>query len=187
MDASIVFVTDDGKQREIPLRQRSYVIGRAQDAGFRVPDGSMSRHHAEIAFDGSGVTIKDLKSSNGTFVNGSKLVPSETKAVSAGDALLVGSTLLVIRLDGSPDASSIDIEALRRFADPTQADPVSASAGGTPGAAKSPPEADADASSMVAGLLDDLDISSDDDGSSLGDFEFDFSDDEDDEDEQPKL
>lgn len=180
MDASVLFITEDGKRREVPLKPRSYVIGRASDAGFRLPDGSLSRHHAELTFDGAGVSLKDLKSSNGTYVNGERLT-TDSRPLSAGDAVLLGTTVLVICLDGQPDGGTLDLDAIRAKADPAAAPaaPAAAAAAGSPSESSD----DGDASSLVAGLLDDLD----DDGSSLGDFDFDFSDDDEDDDGQPSL
>ena len=50
-----------------------YLIGRSEDCTICIPDDSISKHHAKLAFVGQGWTIADLGSSNGTSVNGQAL------------------------------------------------------------------------------------------------------------------
>ena len=47
-------------------------VGRGSDNALVIDDASISRHHAVISLD-SGVTVEDLQSSNGTFVNGARI------------------------------------------------------------------------------------------------------------------
>ena len=60
-------------------------------------DQRMSRSHASITYTGSEFRIRDEKSANGTFLNGSKVVEY---AIRDGDKLLVGDTLLRFRVGG---------------------------------------------------------------------------------------
>jgi anti-sigma regulatory factor (Ser/Thr protein kinase) len=48
-------------------------IGRGKDNDIILLDGVVSRHHSRIYFDGPDVIIEDLNSSNGTFVNGTRV------------------------------------------------------------------------------------------------------------------
>ena len=50
----------------------------------------MSREHAKISVTSNGLSIQDLKSQNGTFVNGNKV--SQPQKINAGDKLKCGST-----------------------------------------------------------------------------------------------
>ena len=45
------------------------LIGRDLNNGIRLPDGLVSRHHAEVVREGDAYKLRDLKSTNGTFVN----------------------------------------------------------------------------------------------------------------------
>lgn len=72
------------------------VIGRDSEGPGRLADDpELSRHHAEIVRAPSGeFTIKDLSSTNGTFVNGSRL--NAPVVLTVGDEIEVGTTKLVV-------------------------------------------------------------------------------------------
>ena len=57
-----------------------------------LPDGNISRHHAEIRRAGSGYVVIDLGSTNGTIVNGERI--STEHRLNDGDIISVGSTAL---------------------------------------------------------------------------------------------
>jgi adenylate cyclase len=63
------------------------VVGRALTSDIPVLDPTISRRHAEVAWDDSGVHVRDLGSSNGTFLNGVKV---ETAKLSPGDVITFG-------------------------------------------------------------------------------------------------
>jgi serine phosphatase RsbU (regulator of sigma subunit) len=67
------------------LRDGEQIVGRAATSHVRLPDSSVSRTHARIVLDGGKVTLTDLGSSNGTFVNGAPL--SEPRELKLGDVL----------------------------------------------------------------------------------------------------
>lgn len=89
-------VVREGKNAsyEIELRQPVTIIGRAADAGVRLADQAVSRHHAEIRISDDGASVADLKSTNGTLLNGARVT---TAALVDGDELRVGETVLVFR------------------------------------------------------------------------------------------
>lgn len=55
---------------ELPLELGTVVLGRGQDADIRFEDELVSRRHCALTFDGQSVTVEDLGSTNGTFVDG---------------------------------------------------------------------------------------------------------------------
>jgi len=90
------------------------VIGRNSEGPGRLADDpELSRHHAEIARAQSGeFTIKDLASTNGTFVNGTRLKGAATLCV--GDEIEVGGTRLAVRsapVVAAPEATAVDTRA----------------------------------------------------------------------------
>ena len=82
------YLNVDGKRSAFHLAGRTAVtFGRSTEADVCIPDAKVSRIHAEIRpWDGDYV-IKDLKSRNGTFVNGARV---ETAVLKAGDVIRVG-------------------------------------------------------------------------------------------------
>ncbi len=81
--------------RQIPLRQGKTVIGRGNEADIRLEDEMISRRHCEISWDGKRVALRDLASTNGTFVDGT-LVSSRPKAIDSENRLQIGKMVLKI-------------------------------------------------------------------------------------------
>ena len=67
------------------------VVGRANTCAVFVPDGRASREHLELSFAEGRLMARDLKSHNGTFLNGVRMASSEVRP---GDVLRIGTTLL---------------------------------------------------------------------------------------------
>jgi pSer/pThr/pTyr-binding forkhead associated (FHA) protein len=85
---------------EGPGRGSTGVGGRHVEIGrdvehFRITDELSSRRHAVMHINGSEATLEDLGSVNGTYVNGDRL--NSPTSVSAGDSILIGRTVLVLR------------------------------------------------------------------------------------------
>lgn len=77
-------------------RDRNFVIGRNRDVcNLVIVDQGVSRRHAEISVTAAGVFIRDLESSNGTFLNGQKLT-SEPLRFPANGTLTLGPIELSI-------------------------------------------------------------------------------------------
>ena len=88
---------DDGSNRQYQLTEGTTVVGRGQDAQFRLPDTGVSRRHLEIVWDGWTATLADLGSTNGTTVNGTQV---HTWQLADGDVVRVGHSSLVFRTQG---------------------------------------------------------------------------------------
>ena len=73
-------------------------VGRVEDNTFQIADASVSSHHAEIILRGPELLIKDIGSTNGTFINGEKI--SEATLL-PGQTLRFGQVELKID-DGQP-------------------------------------------------------------------------------------
>lgn len=86
--------------RIFDIEKETVVIGRGEDADLMLPNISVSRHHAQLLWDGKSCSIKDLQSSNGTLVNGKAV---EGARLSSGDEILLGKFNLVYMGDGPDD------------------------------------------------------------------------------------
>lgn len=60
--------------RHIPIHTTPFRIGRRSDMALSIPCATVSGKHAEIVDHGDRVVLRDLKSTNGTYVNGERLV-----------------------------------------------------------------------------------------------------------------
>ena len=97
MDLVAVLSVDDGSHRTYQLQRGSNIVGRGQDAGFRLPDTSVSRRHIDIYFDGQVAVLHDLGSTNGTTVNGSSV---QTWQLADGDVVRIGHSTVVFNVRG---------------------------------------------------------------------------------------
>ncbi|MEE8107121.1 MAG: FHA domain-containing protein, partial [Planctomycetota bacterium] len=71
-------------------------LGRDDDNDLTLDDAKLSRQHCRIVREPSGLVLEDLKSSNGTYVNGA---PTHRHQLRAGDTVLIGVTPLDIEWD----------------------------------------------------------------------------------------
>jgi pSer/pThr/pTyr-binding forkhead associated (FHA) protein len=86
------FISGKYQGGEFPLRpHREIIVGRSSDLDMVLVEDMVSRKHAKITTDDQGVTIQDLGSTNGTFVNGEKVRKAELKD---GDRILIGTSII---------------------------------------------------------------------------------------------
>ena len=83
--------------REIKIAVPRFVIGRGETAHLRPSSDLVSREHCEILVSDGSVIVNDLKSRNGTFVNGKQL--TDTHKAKSGDSLRVGRLQFEVVID----------------------------------------------------------------------------------------
>lgn len=86
-----------------PLRFGLQKIGRDPRCDIHLDDTETSRSHAQILWDKEGVLLRDLKSSNGTLVNGE---PIEERILRNGDRIRIGKRELQYHASGADPKSS---------------------------------------------------------------------------------
>lgn len=92
------------RAHHFPLPARC-LIGRAPSCALRISDRLVSSEHARIAWDGQRWTVRDLGSTNGTWVADRQLRPGETVPLQVGSRLAFGDLSLAYVLeDASPPA-----------------------------------------------------------------------------------
>src|ERR1039457_6624948 len=84
------------------------VVGRAVSSDCPVVDATVSRRHAELTVADNGVQVKDVGSSNGTFVNGVKV---DTYFVVAGDTVTFGKVAFKVEALAPPAPVAAPIAA----------------------------------------------------------------------------
>jgi pSer/pThr/pTyr-binding forkhead associated (FHA) protein len=104
--AKLVVQTESLKGLTHELKVERTTVGRVEDNTFQIAEPSVSSHHAEILLKGSDVVIKDLNSTNGTFINGERITEATLKP---GQTLRLGNVDL--KLDGPASASKKQLDA----------------------------------------------------------------------------
>ncbi|MBI2375089.1 MAG: DUF4388 domain-containing protein [Deltaproteobacteria bacterium] len=122
------FISGKYQGGEFPLvPEREIVIGRASDLDMVLVEDMVSRKHAKLSTIGGQVTIQDLGSTNGTFVNGEKVKKSRLKE---GDRVLIGTSIIkVISKDAPAGDQAAAKQNLERVAQAHKPDSRSAMTG----------------------------------------------------------
>jgi len=109
------FISGKYQGGEFPLRpNREIIIGRSSDLDMVLVEDMVSRKHAKITTDAHVVTIQDLGSTNGTFVNGEKVRKADLKD---GDRILIGTSIIkIVFVDGDVTGHLTENEARSKMA-----------------------------------------------------------------------
>jgi len=109
------FISGKYQGGEFPLRpNREIIIGRSSDLDMVLVEDMVSRKHAKITTDDQVVTIQDLGSTNGTFVNGEKVRKADLKD---GDRILIGTSIIkIVFVDGENTSHLTETEARSKMA-----------------------------------------------------------------------
>jgi len=89
-----------GRTHELKVDKTT--IGRVEDNTFQIAEPSVSSHHCEIVLRGSDVVVRDLNSTNGTFINGEKVTETVLKA---GQVLRLGQIEMRLETDSTPSSN----------------------------------------------------------------------------------
>jgi hypothetical protein len=87
--AQLLIMGGEGAGTVIPLVENEYLIGRQRDNQIQLNDLGVSAHHARISRGPEGYAVEDLKSRNGTWVNGTRIFHSILRNA---DEIRVGAT-----------------------------------------------------------------------------------------------
>jgi hypothetical protein len=100
--AKLVILNQGMTGRAFDVNVDRTTVGRVEENTFQIADASVSSRHAEILLQGSDLLIRDLNSTNGTFINGEKISEAVLKP---GQTLRFGQVELKID-DGQPIAAT---------------------------------------------------------------------------------
>ena len=99
--AKLVILTQGLNGRAHELNVDRTTIGRVEDNLFQIAEPSVSSHHCEVHLRDNEVLIRDLNSTNGTFINGEKITESVLKP---GQTLRLGNVELKLDAPGAAAA-----------------------------------------------------------------------------------
>ena len=108
------FVSGKYQGAIFPLREgREVIVGRSSDLDLVLVEDLVSRRHARFAVRDGVVTVQDLGSTNGTFVNGQR---TKKARLAEGDRILIGSSLLKLVAADAQTGERTDAEVRQELA-----------------------------------------------------------------------
>jgi pSer/pThr/pTyr-binding forkhead associated (FHA) protein len=93
----LVVLSEGYTGRTYELKVERTTVGRVEDNAFQIADPSVSSHHCEVLLHGEEILIRDLNSTNGSYINGEKIAESILKQ---GQILRLG--MIELRLEPTP-------------------------------------------------------------------------------------
>jgi len=103
VSSRLVLLTGD-QETSFPLNRDTYTIGRHRNNDIVISDPKVSSFHARIDRTAEGFLLVDLKSRNGSYVNGKRI---ETAVLKTGDEVRMGTARLAYKVDYTAPVSSI--------------------------------------------------------------------------------
>ena len=84
----LVVLAGAKKGAAVPIKKSSFIIGRSKECALRAGSEAISRKHCELKQSDAGITVQDLGSRNGTYVNDERI--EGVQSLSHGDTLRIG-------------------------------------------------------------------------------------------------
>ncbi len=91
---TMIITEKGGAQRRMEFDKNEVTIGRVQGNDIILPKGNVSKRHSRIVLKDSRFIVVDLKSTNGTYVNGRKI--TSPLVIKAGDKIYIGDFILTL-------------------------------------------------------------------------------------------
>lgn len=95
---TVVITEKGGAQKRLTFEEPEVTIGRVPGNDIVLPKGNVSKRHSRIVLKDSRFIVVDLKSTNGTYVNGRKI--TSPLVVKEGDKIYIGD--FIMTLEGDP-------------------------------------------------------------------------------------
>jgi pilus assembly protein CpaF len=106
---TIIISEKGGAERREAFDKNEINVGRVQGNDLMLPKGNVSKHHARLLFRDGRFIVTDLKSTNGTYVNGRKI--SQATIVREGDKIYIGDFVLRLETAGQAGVSASNADA----------------------------------------------------------------------------
>jgi pSer/pThr/pTyr-binding forkhead associated (FHA) protein len=101
--AKLVILSEGMTGRSHELTAEKTTIGRLEDNTFTIGDPSVSSHHCEVLLRGGDVIVRDLNSTNGTYINGERITEAPLKP---GQILRLGQVELRLESETAAPAAA---------------------------------------------------------------------------------
>jgi pSer/pThr/pTyr-binding forkhead associated (FHA) protein len=106
--AKLVILSAGMTGRSHELKVDKTTIGRVEDNTFQISEPSVSSHHCEVVLRGTDVVVRDLNSTNGTFIGGEKVTEAVLKP---GQTLRLGQIEIRLETGDAPVPSKKPAES----------------------------------------------------------------------------
>src|ERR1700754_4921574 len=103
--AKLVVLSEGMAGQSYELKVDVTTIGRVEDNTFPIPQPSVSSHHCEILLRGNDVVVKDLNSTNGTFINNNQVTGEAV--LKPGQTLRLGQVEMRLEVPGVANAPGV--------------------------------------------------------------------------------
>jgi pSer/pThr/pTyr-binding forkhead associated (FHA) protein len=107
--AKLVVLSEGMTGQSYELKVDKTTVGRVDDNTFALPHASVSSHHCEILLRGNDVVIKDLNSTNGTFINNQQITTEGV--LKPGQILRLGQIELRLETAAGPVAGRKPVDS----------------------------------------------------------------------------
>ncbi|MBI2949712.1 MAG: FHA domain-containing protein [Verrucomicrobia bacterium] len=108
--AKLVVLSEGLTGRTCELKSEKTTIGRLEDNAFQIAEPSVSSHHCEIVLQGNDVVVRDLNSTNGTFISGERVTETVLKP---GQILRLGQVELRLEVGAPVPSGKIPLDKTR--------------------------------------------------------------------------
>jgi pSer/pThr/pTyr-binding forkhead associated (FHA) protein len=95
--ARLIYQTPGGEKKELRIGAKPVTVGRGTQVDLQVADDRVSRMHFGVSHKDGKYVLKDLRSTNGTLVNGQKT--EGDYELKDGDTVKIGESTMVFKLD----------------------------------------------------------------------------------------
>lgn len=102
---AVVISEKGGAERREEYQQSELTIGRVQGNDLMLPKGNVSKRHAQLVFREGRFIVRDLNSTNGTYVNRRRI--SQATIVRQGDRIYIGDFVLRVEVDSEESSGPL--------------------------------------------------------------------------------
>src|SRR5689334_112074 len=102
---SVVISEKGGAERREAFDRTEINVGRVQGNELMLPKGNVSKRHARLLYRDGRFIVTDLKSTNGTYVNGRKI--AQATIVREGDKIYIGDFVLRVEMTAGAPVSKL--------------------------------------------------------------------------------
>ena len=103
----ICIISEKKEPRVVELIRRITYVGRSAITDVQIKDRFVSREHLLLRKSGDKLLVMDLRSKNGTFLNGHQIRPGTEVEVKEGDSIVVGLNVICLGEKGSKEALAL--------------------------------------------------------------------------------